>query len=104
MHGTKESAEIPIFGNKVIAVQYGTIDLHGVAKTPTWTTLASTVSASATSITLSEDVTNWNVGDEIVIAPTNYFNNETEKRTIDTITGRTITFVEPLKYSHFSGS
>ena len=104
MHGTKESAEIPIFGNKVIAVQFGTIDLHGVAKTPTWTTLASTVSASATSITLSEDVTNWNVGDEIVIAPTNYFNNETEKRTIATITGRTITFVEPLKYSHFSGS
>lgn len=103
MHGNKESAEIPIYGNKVIAVQRGIIDLHGQAKTPTWTTIASTAAVDATTITLSEDVTNWNIGDEIVIAPTNYFSNETEKRTITAVSGRVLTLDSPLKYSHYSG-
>jgi hypothetical protein len=42
MHGTKASPEIPIFGNKVIGVTNGILDMHGVTRNPTWTELATT--------------------------------------------------------------
>lgn len=88
MHGVKASAEIPIYGNKVIAVRGGTLDIHGVHRDHTWTSLASTVTAGATTITLMESV-DWQVGEVIVIAPTSYSNRETEKRVIKTRTSGT---------------
>ena len=39
MHGDVSSPEIPIYGNKGIFVREGTIDMHGVQRTPTWTSL-----------------------------------------------------------------
>ena len=47
---------------------------------------------------------NWNVGEEIGIAPTNYTGNESEFRKIAAISGdkKTITLNEPLTYRHFS--
>ena len=47
MHGNQEDPFIPIYGNKVIGVRYGTIDMHGVAKEPTWTYLDKTVPANS---------------------------------------------------------
>lgn len=43
MHGNVSSPYIPIYGNKVIGCRYCTLDMHGVKRTPTWTTLDSTV-------------------------------------------------------------
>ena len=48
MHGNISSPYIPIYGNKVIGVRYGTIDLHGVPKEPTWTILDDTAQAKDT--------------------------------------------------------
>lgn len=48
MHGNKESPEIPIYGNKVIAVRNGILDLHGIPRYPTWTELDTTVLPGAT--------------------------------------------------------
>ena len=53
MHGNISDPYIPIYGNKVIGVRYGTLDMHGIAKVPTWTVLDSTVEAGSNQITLS---------------------------------------------------
>jgi hypothetical protein len=39
MHGTREDPEIPTYGNKVLAVREGTLEMHGLKRTPTWTEL-----------------------------------------------------------------
>ena len=81
MHSNRSSPELPIFGNKVIAMYDGVLDLHGVPRTPTWTSLNVTAEIGATQITIIRDV-DWQVNEEIVIAPTGYFNFEAETRTI----------------------
>jgi len=68
---------MPEFGNKMIGVHKGSIDMHGTPKTPTWTELETSVDGEATSITVIES-TNWKVGDEIVIASTSYDHKEAE--------------------------
>jgi hypothetical protein len=62
MHGSKESPEIPTYGNKCIAVRAGTLYLHGVPRTPTWTELNNTVTTGATEIILVEAV-DWKIGE-----------------------------------------
>jgi hypothetical protein len=44
MHGALEDPYLPIYGNKVIAVREGTLDMHGVKK-KTWSVLEKTVEA-----------------------------------------------------------
>jgi len=53
MHGNVSDPYIPIYGNKVIGVRFGTLDMHGAAKVPTWTVLDSTAEAGSNKITLS---------------------------------------------------
>ena len=81
MHGTKQTPAIPIYGNKVIGVRNGILDLHGVPRTPTWTELSTTANPGDINITLLTAV-DWKVGEQIVIAPTSYNNYEAEQRTI----------------------
>jgi len=91
MWSTKYDPKIPIFGNKVIGVNYGSLDMHGVKRSMTWTMLGATANIGATSITLlpmtGGVVLDWKVGEEIVIAPTGYSGREAEQRTIASITG-----------------
>jgi len=56
MHGNKESPEIPIYGNKCIAVRNGVLELHGVPRTPTWTSLSATADIGSKQISLMVDV------------------------------------------------
>jgi hypothetical protein len=56
MHGTVYDPYLPIYGNKVIAVRYGTLDLHGVKRTPTWTLMETTALPGANQITLANPV------------------------------------------------
>ena len=67
----------------------------------TWSLLASTASAGATSITLQHQV-NWSVGDEIIIATTGTRHSqiENEVRTIAGVSGATLTLTEALEYDH----
>lgn len=37
MHGHVKDPYIPIYGNKVLGVRWGTLDMHGPVRTPTWT-------------------------------------------------------------------
>jgi len=48
MHGKKGDPTLPIYGQKVIGVRYGTLEMHGVERTPTWTQMSASSSAGAT--------------------------------------------------------
>ncbi|KAM4704928.1 fibrocystin-L [Rhinophrynus dorsalis] len=103
LHGHLRSPELPVYGAKTLAVRHGTLDLHGQPIPITWTRLAQTAEAGASSLILQDSVT-WKVGDEIILASTGHRHsqNESEKRTIKSISpdGRNLTLSEPLKYKH----
>jgi hypothetical protein len=105
MYGEKYGTTLPTFGNKCIANYYGTLDIHGSVRDHVWTELASTANEYDTEITVNE-VVDWVVGEEILLAPTAYVYNEDEKRTITAISHgsstSTITLNKPLRYKHFS--
>lgn len=48
MHSNRSSPELPIFGNKVIAMYNGVLDIHGVPRNPTWTELDVTAEIGST--------------------------------------------------------
>lgn len=53
-------------------------------------------------LTLAVNVTNrWQVGDEIVIAPTSYYHHETEKRVITAVNGTQVRLDRPLSFRHW---
>jgi hypothetical protein len=78
LYGTKGSS-LPVvmgegayLGSKVIAV-VGSITAHGAQTSQSWTRLRTTVLAGSSQVRLSTLV-DWKAGDEIVLAPTSYFN------------------------------
>ena len=106
MHGHTRCTELPIYGCKVIAVRKGALELHGRHISHTWTHLTSTANVGDTQITVELDVSDWRVGDEIVIASTNdrHSMGENEKHKIASIDsdGKTITLENALKFKHIS--
>ena len=86
-------------GDRGIMISGGTLNLHG-DRTHTWTKLASTANAGATSIQVL-NAAGWRVGDEIVLASTDYDSRQAERRTIAAISGNTITLDKKLDYMHF---
>jgi hypothetical protein len=86
-------------GDRGIMLSGGTLNLHGNRKN-TWTKLASTANAGATSIQVL-NAAEWRVGDEIVLASTDFDPRQAERRTIAAISGNTITLDKPLAYMHF---
>jgi len=54
--GTPTSTQLPLYGNKVMALRNGTISLHGKHKTPTWTRLARTADMGDLEIEIADDV------------------------------------------------
>ena len=86
-------------GDRGIMISGGTLNLHG-DRTHTWTKLASTANAGATSIQVL-NASGWRVGDELVLASTDYDSRQAERRTIAAISGNTITLDKKLDYMHF---
>jgi hypothetical protein len=82
-----------------ILLMGGTLNLHGDRK-HTWTKLAQTAAAGSTSIQVL-DATGWRVGDEIVLASTDFDPRQAERRTISAIRGNAITLDRKLDYMHF---
>ena len=62
MHSSIDDPYLPIYGNKVIGVRYGSLDMHGVERTPVWTYLEQTSEQNSTVLTLAEAV-DWQVGE-----------------------------------------
>ena len=86
-------------GDRGIMISGGTLNLHG-DRTNTWTKLASTAKAGSTSIEVL-DAAGWRVGDEIVLASTDFDPRQAERRTIAAISGNKITLDKKLDYMHF---
>src|SRR6478752_3534156 len=86
-------------GDRGIMLSGGTLNLHG-DRTNTWTKLSATAAAGATSIQVL-NAAQWKVGDEIVLASTDYDPRQAERRTISSISGNTITLDKKLEYMHF---
>src|SRR5688572_4418245 len=82
-----------------IMIMGGTLNLHG-DRTNTWTKLASTAEAGSTSIKVL-NAAGWRVGDEIVLASTDFDPRQAERRTISAIRGNAITLDRKLDYMHF---
>ena len=86
-----------------IMLMGGTLNLHG-DRTNSWTKLSSTANAGATSIQVL-NAAGWRVGDEIVLASTDFDPRQAERRNIAAIKpkngGNTITLDKKLDYMHF---
>lgn len=84
-----------------VAMAPGVIEMHGADQDKrSWTQLEGTVSKGATTIQVAE-TTGWEVGDEIVIAPSGLAPFEDDNVTIAAISGNTITVTPALRYDHY---
>jgi cell migration-inducing and hyaluronan-binding protein len=91
--------DVNTMGDRGIMLMRGTLNLHG-DRAHTWTKLAKTAKAGASSITVL-DAKGWRKGDEIVLASTDYNPRQAERRTITAIKGNALTLDKSLAYMHF---
>jgi hypothetical protein len=112
MHGKRESPQIPVYGNKGIFVRGGQLDIHGKERNFAWTELGATVMPGSSQIDLITQV-DWQAGEMIVIAPTDFEVDHAEVRKITFITTTTnsngdtvsrITLSEAVQWKHYSGT
>jgi len=108
MHGTVADPYLPVYGNKVIGVRQGKLDMHGVKRNPTWTVLEKTSDANSTTITLRDEV-DWVAGEMINIAPTDFEVDHAEVRMIKSIDKTdpkkpVITLDKKLDYKHYAAT
>jgi hypothetical protein len=83
----------------------GRLDLHGAPLSRTWVKLGANATAGSTKIQLAEPVQGWRIGDRVILTATNIHGSskelsETEELSIVALEGDSITFDEPLKFSH----
>src|SRR5687768_6947680 len=86
-------------GDRGIMLSGGTLNLHG-DRNNSWTRLSRTAEAGSNSIEVL-NAAGWRVGDEIVLASTDFDARQAERRTIAAISGNKITLDKQLQYMHF---
>lgn len=111
MYGTIDDPTIATYGNAVLAIRDGTLEMHGENRYMYWSQLAVTANAGDTQITLvdmGEDVgstLDWQVGETIVIASTDTESENAEFRNITAISDASgspvITLDSALEFTHF---
>ena len=112
LYGHQRSINLPIYGAKVLAVRFGTFDIHGCRKTTTWTELSETAEAGTSEIYLTHAVyDDWLLDDEIIIAATGDLTNfhRSEKRKVKSADstktdgkGWKVELDKPLEHRHIS--
>jgi hypothetical protein len=100
LHGNRRSYEMPIYGAKVLAVRYGIVDMHGM-KRLSWCRLNQTAHKGSRTLVLDTD-TYWQIGWDIVVAPTGFQYLESDYRKIIAVYnhGRTVVLDRPLAFTH----
>src|SRR5262245_49341564 len=82
----------------------GRMDLHGAPLSRTWLKLGANARKGDESVTLSEAVRGWKVGDHIIVTgtkdPAERDAWQTEERIIKAIDGANLTLDVPLKFEH----
>lgn len=98
--GSDSSQNIMGMGGKTIGVmEGGVLELHGETR-QTWMHLSATAPKGATQISV-EDANDWRVGDQVVLASTDYNGAQAEVRNITGKNGNTLQLNAALKYTHF---
>ena len=96
--GTDQAESMMQMGTKFLgAMGGGQIELHGENRQG-WTRLAASAAKGSNTITLVENP--WRVGDKIVLVSTDFHWDHGEERTIQAMTGTTLTLDAPLAYRH----
>jgi hypothetical protein len=71
-----------------ITVTGGRVEIYGNAPSPVWTKLNDHANAGATSLKVKDTLTNWNAGDTVAVAPTDYYGvAQTERMTLASASG-----------------
>jgi cell migration-inducing and hyaluronan-binding protein len=91
--------DINAMGDRGIMLMAGKLTMHGDRENA-WSKLTATAQAGATSIEVL-NAAGWRVGDEIVLASTDFDPRQAERRTIAAINGNDVTLDRPLDYMHF---
>jgi hypothetical protein len=99
------------FGTGVLG--FGIVSVHGAPKTPTWTRVAAEPRAGQTTVTLSQAVSGWRVGDRLILPDSRHLKwnevtgwarngSQTEERTISAISAdaKVITLNQALQFDH----
>jgi hypothetical protein len=101
LYGENTAENVMGMGTKFVgSMGAARIDLHGKSKTA-WTLLGAHANVGASQITLSAPAADWNIGDRIVIGPTDYDALQAEERIITAINGAQISFDQPLSHLHW---
>lgn len=98
--GNDTEEDIMGMGTRGIMVMGGTLEMHGNPPTKVWTKINAHAEAGATSLTLMEPV-DWQTGDEIAIAPTDYYEagngiSISQKITLNSVSGTDLGLSEGL--------
>src|SRR3984957_16544475 len=96
---TVPNEEMAGMGDRGIMVLGGTLNLHG-DRTNSWSKLAKTAEAGSSSIQVL-DAKGWRVGDQIVLASTDFDAHQAERRAIADIQGNTLTLDSKLDSMHY---
>jgi cell migration-inducing and hyaluronan-binding protein len=91
--------DVNTMGDRGIMLMRGKLSLHG-DREHTWSKLSKTAKAGSTTIEVL-NAAGWRVGDEIVLASTDFDPRQAERRKITAVRGNTITLDRPLEYMHF---
>lgn len=87
-------------GGRVLGVMGGgTLSMIGQERT-SWTKLSATVNKGSNKITLA-DTTDWKVGDQVVIASTDFEYKQAETFKIQSISGNAVTLDKAVQYMHY---
>lgn len=94
--GSNPDESIMDMGTRGIMVMGGALELHGQPPALTWTKINAHAAAGTSSLTLAEE-TGWQAGDQVVVAPTDFFGvSETERFTLESSEGDLISLDAPL--------
>ncbi|GGJ63660.1 G8 domain-containing protein [Deinococcus aquiradiocola] len=86
-------------GDRVLGVMGGHLELHGQKRLP-WTRLAQTARAGSSTLTL-DTPPDWQQGDLIALASTDYDPAQSEQAVVRSVSGRTVTLAQPLTNTHW---
>lgn len=92
-------------GTRGIMVMGGKLELHGAVNNYVYTKLNNTAYAGSVTLTIADSV-DWNVNDQIIISPTDYFeaangNSITQRTSLSNINGKTIVISNGLNAARY---
>ncbi|MFT5453116.1 MAG: hypothetical protein ACI9N9_002617, partial [Enterobacterales bacterium] len=83
-------------GSRGIFIMNGTLELHGVAPGTAWTQISQHAAAGATQLTVLENA-GWQSGDQIVIAPTDYYGvSSSQLLTLNAVNNNVVSVTQPV--------